>query len=102
VRRGEVWWVDVPELGRRPHLVVSRDAAISVMQTVLGVPATRTARGIPTEVALGVDDGMPEPCVLSLDNVTVLSKSFFSERICELSPGAMWSVCAALRLAVDC
>ncbi|MGV1047123.1 MAG: hypothetical protein ACOYD4_01175 [Solirubrobacterales bacterium] len=30
---------------------------------------TREVRGIPTEVRLGVDDGMPEECVVNLGNV---------------------------------
>ena len=47
------------------------------------VPATRTVRGIPTEVAIGPDDGMPR-CALSFDNATVLDQSLLVERICRL------------------
>ena len=47
MRRGEVWWVEHPSAGRRPHLVLTRDAAIERLTRVLGVPATRTIRGIP-------------------------------------------------------
>ena len=82
MRRGEVWWVERPEAGRRPHLVLTRDPAIERLRTVLGVPTTRTIRGIPSEVELGPDDGMPDRCVLSLDNTRVLPKAYFVERIC--------------------
>jgi mRNA interferase MazF len=97
-----VWWAELPELGRRPHLVLTRDAAIPVLNAVLAVPATRTVRGIPTEVALGPDEGMPADCALSLDNVSVVPKSFFVERICVLGPSLMDGVCRALGYASGC
>ena len=102
MRRGEVWWVEAPEAGRRPHLVLTRDSAIDVLSSVVGIPATRTVRRIPTEVELGREDGMPEPCALSLDNVSVLDKSHFRERICTLDAATMSSVCRALGYATGC
>lgn len=102
VRRGEVWWVERPGARRRPHLVLTRDAAIERLQTVIGVPATTTVRGIPTEVELGPEHGMPTPCVLTLDNPRVLRKSYFVERICELPQERMQRVCDALALATGC
>ena len=42
-----------PGAGGRPHLVLSRQAAIPFLNAVLAVPATRTIRGIATEVRLG-------------------------------------------------
>jgi mRNA interferase MazF len=102
VTRGEIWWVEDPGAGRRPHLVLTRAAAIPVLHNVLAVPATTSIRGIPTEVALGPADGMPKECVLSVDNATLLPKSFFVEPICELGPERMESVCRALARAVGC
>jgi mRNA interferase MazF len=102
VTRGEVWWVERPGAGRRPHLVLTRDAAIPVLSTVLGVPATRTIRGIPTEVELGPEDGLPERCALTLDNIRVLPKAYFVERICSLGPSKLADVCGALGHATGC
>jgi len=102
VRRGEVWWVEPPDAGRRPHLVLTRDAAIDPLTRVLGVPATRTIRGIASEVELGPDDGMPDRCVLSLDNVRVLPKAYFVEPICSLGAERMDEVCQALAIATGC
>jgi mRNA interferase MazF len=96
VTRGEVWWVEDPAAGRRPHLLVTRDVAIPVLHNLIAVPATTSIRGIPTEVALGPEDGMPKDCVLSLDNITLLPKAYFVERICTLGPERMASVCRAL------
>jgi mRNA interferase MazF len=102
VRRGEVWWAEDPASGRRPHLILTRDAAIPVLAGVIAVPATRTVRGIPTEVPLGREDGLPTECVLTLDNVAVLPKAFFVERISTLGPDRMASVCRALAVATAC
>ena len=102
MRRGEVWWVESPGAGRRPHLVLTRDAAIERLGTVLGVPATTTIRGIPSEVELGPEEGMPASCALTLDNMRVLRKAYFVERICQLGPEQMDRVCRALNVATGC
>ena len=102
MRRGEVWWVEDPAAGRRPHLVLMRDAAIPALRSVIAVPATTTIRGIPTEVGLGSEDGMPRECVLSVDNTTLLPKSYFVEPICTLGAERMADVCRALDHATGC
>jgi mRNA interferase MazF len=73
-----------------------------VVNSVLGVPATRTIRQIPTEVVLDRADGMPEDCALSLDNVTTVPKELFRTRITRLSVARMSEVCRALALASGC
>jgi mRNA interferase MazF len=102
VARGEVWWVEHPDWGRRPALVLTRQAAIPVLNAVLAAPATRTIRGIPTEVVLDRDDGMPDTCCLSLDNLTSMAQEFFRERITRLSVARMNEVCRALSIAAGC
>jgi len=102
VNRGEMWWVERPDAGRRPHLVLTRDAAIPVLRSVIAVPVTRTVRGIVTEVELGPEDGMPDRCALTLDNVRAVPKAFFVEPICTLGPARMESVCRALDHATGC
>jgi mRNA interferase MazF len=102
VARGEVWWVEHPGAGRRPFLVLTRHAAIPVLNALLAVPATRTIREIPTEVVLDTDDGMPEACALSLDNLTSVPKQLFRVRITRLSVERMSDVCRALALASGC
>jgi mRNA interferase MazF len=102
VSRGEVWWYEDPRAGRRPFLILTRDAAIPVVNQVLAVPATRTVRGIPTEVALSVEDGMPDECALTLDNVTVIRPALCTERITRLDPARMHEVCDALATATGC
>ena len=102
MNRGEIWWAEHPEAGRRPYLILSRQAAIPVLYRLLVVPATRTVRGIPTEVLLEEDDGMPQRSALSFDNVTVMPKALLTERICRLGIDRLDEVCRALRLASAC
>jgi mRNA interferase MazF len=82
--------------------VLSRQAAIAVLHSVLAVPATRTIRQIPTEVVVDRKDGMPEECALSLDNLTAVPTSLFRERITRLPVERMAEVCRALALAAGC
>ena len=102
MNRGEVWWVEHPDAGRRPACVVTRDAAIPVLAAVLVAPATRTIRGIPTEIVLGREDGMPAECALSLDNLTTVPKALLTERIASLPAAKLDDLCRALRAATGC
>jgi mRNA interferase MazF len=102
VARSEIWWVEHPDAGRRPFLVLTRQAAIPVLNALLAVPATRTIRQIPTEVVLDTGDGMPEECALSLDTLTLVPKELFRTRITRLSVERMSEVCRALTLASGC
>ena len=102
VSRGEIWWAESPRGGRRPYLVLTRQAAIPVLHNLLCVPTTRTVRGIPTEVQIDETDGMPEPCALTLDNVTLIPREFLRERITRLRGDRMVDVCEALSRAVEC
>lgn len=101
-RRGEVWWAEIEDLGRRPFLIMTRSAAIPVLNSVLAAPMTRTVRNIPTEVSLGPDDGMPAECAATFDNLRVVPKARLVARICALEPTRLAQACTALRTAVDC
>lgn len=100
--RGEVWWAEHPDAGRRPFLVLTRQAAIPVLKNILAVPATKTIRKIPTEVVLDTDDGMPARCALSLDNLTTIPKTLLTDQICRLDATKMIEVCRALSAASGC
>lgn len=102
VARGEVWWSEEETLGRRPVLVLSRDAVLAVLRRPLVAPITTRIRDLPTEVPLDVDDGVPQPCVVSLDNVQPVAASLLVERITSLSPERMAAVCRALSVATAC
>ena len=79
-----------------------RQAVIPNLRKLTAVPATQRVRGIPSEVPLDEDDGMPAACVLNFDSMIVLPKSWFVEPICQLSPIRMVQVCRALSVAMGC
>ena len=101
-QRGQVWWGEMEHLSRRPFLVMSRSAVIPMLNSVLAAPVTRTVRGIPTELPLSPDDGMPTDCAASFDNLRVVPKAHLVEHICTLGPVRLAEACAALRVAADC
>ena len=101
--RGEVWWCELAEVGRRPVVVLSRDAAIPRLRRTLIGPCTTTIRGIPSEVLLeaGVDP-VPLTSVVNLDSVESVSLGTLVERLGRLSDRRMRLVCEALEIAVAC
>jgi mRNA interferase MazF len=102
MKRGEVWWVDMPPpAGRRPAVLLSRDAAYRVRAAITVAPITRTMRNIPVEVALDRSDGMPVRCVVNLDDITTLPKVLIKQRITALSPGKIHQIDDAIRFALD-
>ena len=101
-RRGEVWWGEIEDVGRRPFLIMTRSAAIPVLHNLLAAPVTRTVRNLPTELPLGPDDGMPVECAASFDNLRVVPKAYLVDRVCTLEPVRLLAACQALRAAVDC
>jgi mRNA interferase MazF len=98
-----VWWCELPEIGRRPVVVLSRDAAIPRLRRALIGPCTTTIRGIPTEVLLEPpEDPIPLVSAVNLDCVESVSLGTLVERLGRLSDDRMREVCEALGTAVDC
>ena len=101
--RGEVWWCELPEVGRRPVVVLSRDAAIPRLKRTLVAPCTTTLRRLPSEVLLLPDvDPIPRRSAVNLDAVESVAVGVLVERLGRLSDDRMIRVCAALEVAVAC
>jgi mRNA interferase MazF len=101
--RGEVWWCELAEVGRRPVVVLSRDAAIPRLRRALIGPCTTTIRGIPSEVVLDPrQDPIPRPSAVNLDSVESVSIGVLVERLGRLSEDRMREICDALAVAVAC
>lgn len=100
-RQGEVWWAEA-EGKRRPVLVITRSEAIPVLRRLVVAPVTRTVRGIPTEVPLGAEEGLPVDCVASFDNVQPINRHLLTERVGALATVRRHEVCAALDALADC
>ena len=102
-RRGELWWCELPDIGSRPVVVLSRDAAIPRLARTLVAPCTTTIRGLPSEVVLepGIDP-IPRLCAVNLDSIESVSIGVLVDRLGRLSDERMRSICDALSVAVDC
>jgi mRNA interferase MazF len=102
VKRGEVWWARLPlPSGRRPVVLVSRDAAYAPVRTrVIVLEVSRTRRSIPTEVSLDRRDGLPRACVANADNVATIPKSWLEERIATLGDERIAELNRALAFAI--
>lgn len=102
IQQGEIWWAEQPDEKARPYLIITRERAIAAMQSVSVAPVTSRVRGLESELALGVADGVPRDCVAAFDNVRSISKSLFTKRAGVLAPGRWHEVCSAMRAAIDC
>ena len=101
MRRGEVWWAELPApAGRRPVVLLSRNEAYEVRELVIVAPVTSRIRHIPTEVALGREDGLPRACVANLDTITTIPKGTLTRRLTALSTERIAAVDRALRFAL--
>lgn len=101
--RGEVWWCELPDVGRRPVVVLSRDAAIPRLRRSLIGPCTTSIRGLPSEVRLEPgEDPIPRVSVVNLDSIESVSIGTLVERLGRLSDDRMRQICVALDVAVAC
>jgi mRNA interferase MazF len=101
--RGEVWWCEMAEIGRRPVVVLSRDAVIPRHRRVLVAPCTTTIRGLASEVVLEPgDDPVPLRSAVNLDSIESVSVDILAERLGRLADSRVREICAALAVAVDC
>lgn len=101
MRRGEVWWADLdPPAGRRPVVLLSRDETYGIRNQATVAYITGRVRNIPVEVPLGPEDGLPESCVVNLDNINTIRLVRLKEMIGPLSSRKLHAVEEALRFAL--
>lgn len=102
MRRGEVWWAELPApLGRRPVVLLSRDEAYAIRNAITVAEVTTTMRGIPVEVALGPEDGLPKRCVANLDTIVTIRKELLAERITILRNDKIEQINIAIKFALS-
>ena len=101
MRRGEVWWADLPPPDRRrPVVLLSRDLAYEIRGLVTIAPVTTRIRRIQAEVRLGTTDGLPRECVVSLDNINTIDKGMLRQFIVGLTTEKMLAVDDAIIFAL--
>jgi mRNA-degrading endonuclease toxin of MazEF toxin-antitoxin module len=104
VARGEVWWADLPHLGRRPALVVSAQTLNRVLTHVTAARITGAdrERSLPSYVPLEPPEGeLPERSFVLCHELHPIPKAALRERVGQLGPTRMSEVETALRMALD-
>ncbi len=101
MKRGEVWWGQLPEpLGSRPVVLVSRQRAIEIRDHVTVAPITGTIFGLPVEVPLGPEDGLKKTCVANCDSLATIPKQFLRRRLTQLSDDECRALDRAIKFAL--
>lgn len=100
VARGEIWSYRfrAPDK-RRLVLVLTRQEVIGLLHTVMVAPITSAIRGAPSEVLLGVDEGLKHPAAVNLDHVQTVEQARLVGRLGRVSAAKMRDVCRALAIA---
>ena len=103
VNRGEIWQYrfKAPDK-RRPVLILSREAVIPLLHTVMVAPVTSTRRGAPSEVPVGVAEGLKHDSAVNLDHVQTVERSRLISFVGSLGERQMRRVCQALAIATGC
>jgi mRNA interferase MazF len=101
--RGEVWMYTFKAPDKqRPVLILTRQEVIPLLHTVMVAPITSTIHGIPSEVMVGIDEGLKHDSAVNLDHVQTVEKSQLRKRLGQLSDKKMKQVCRALGVAAGC
>ena len=103
IARGEIWlYTFKPPDKRRPVLVLSRPDVIPLLRTVMVAPITSTIYGAPSEVVVGVEEGLKTESAVNLDHVQTVEQARLRHFVGSLRPSKMAEVCQALATATGC
>lgn len=76
IAHGDLRMVEFPPPDKpRPALVLTRTKVIPFVNAISVAPITRTIRGTPAELVLGVDEGLKGHCAVNLDGVQTVPKT---------------------------
>jgi mRNA interferase MazF len=102
VNRGDVWELDLGgRAGRRPALILTRQAVIPHVNKVTVAEITSKGKGYPTEVAIGMKGNLRRESYVQLDNVQTVSKTRFVKYLGALDAVTMQMVGRRLVLALE-
>ncbi|HTO88937.1 MAG TPA: type II toxin-antitoxin system PemK/MazF family toxin [Thermoanaerobaculia bacterium] len=103
VNRGEIWRYRFRSPDKiRPVLVLTRQEVIGLLHTVMVAPITSTIRGAPSEVAVGLREGLKHESAVNLDHVQTVERARLVGYVGRVGPETMSLVCRALAVAAGC
>jgi mRNA interferase MazF len=102
VKRGDIrWYRFQPPDKKRPVLILTRNSIIQYMNEVTVAPLTTTIRAIPSEVIVGVQEGLKKKCAINCDHLQTVSKVQIGDLITSLPNSKLEQVTDAIRFALD-
>ena len=103
VNRGEIWFHSFASPDkRRPVVILSRQGVIPLLRSVIIAPITSVIRGVPSEVSVGIDEGLKHDSVVNLDHIQTVDQKHLRSFVSTLSAKKMDEVCRALAVATGC
>jgi mRNA interferase MazF len=97
IARGDIRWFRFASPDkRRPVLVLGRPDVLSSLSQIPVIPLSTQVRGLPWEVPLGPDDGLPSPCVLKPEWIRIVERAYVGPLIVQLREEKFPAVRAAL------
>ena len=103
LKRGSIWMYNFKKPDKlRPVLILSRQDVIGLIDTVIVAPITKTIYGVPSEVTVGIDEGLKHDSAVNLDHIQTVSASKLNRYIGSLNKEMMTKVCLALKIATGC
>lgn len=102
IGHGQVWWADFPNEKIRPVVILTRARVAERLTRVVVAPITTTARGLPTEVELGTEEGVQQGSVANLDNVQLLDVGRLLRRAGRIDARRWPSFCRAMAEVMAC
>ncbi len=103
LKRGSIWMYKFKKPDKlRPVLILSRQDVIGLIDTVIVAPITTTIYGVPSEVIIGIDQGLKHDSAVNLDHIQTVFTSKLNRYIGSLDERMMAEVCLALMIAAGC
>ncbi len=103
IRRGSIWMYEFKKPDKlRPVLVLSRQDVIGLIDTIIVAPITTTIYGVPSEVIVGIDQGLKHDSAINLDHIQTVSASKLTRYVGSLNERLMSKACLALMIATGC
>lgn len=103
VNRGEIWLYEFKHPDkRRPVVVLTRQSVIDLLHTVTVAPVTSTIRGAPSEVHVGIEEGLKHPSAVNLDHIQTVDKARLRKFVGHMSDKKMQEVCNCIDIALMC
>lgn len=102
-QRGEIWlYTFKPPDKRRPVVILTRQSVLPLLRAAVVAPVTSTIRGLPSEVPVGLDEGLKQRSVVNLDWIQTVEQRLLTHYVGSLGEARMAEVCRALRIATGC